>query len=71
MNEQEKWLEGITGADRLHWKKLFRKHGFSAVAAAFKYADDQQAKRPDTYHAIQAAAWDDDFYSFLTNPLVA
>ena len=65
MNEQEKWLEGIHGADRLHWKKLFRKHGFSAVAAAFKYADDQQAKRPDTYHAIQAAAWDNDFYSHL------
>ena len=65
MDEQEKWLEGIAGVDRRRWKKLFRKYGFSAVTAAFKYADDQQAKRPDTYHAIQAAAWDSDFYSYL------
>ena len=65
MNAQEKWLEGIVGADRRHWEGLFRKHGFAAVVAAFKDADDQQAKRPDTYHAIPAAAWDDDFYSHL------
>ena len=65
MNEQEKWLEGITGADRRYWEGLFDKYGFGAVAAAFSYADDQQAKRPDTYLEIQRAAWDDDFYSCL------
>lgn len=65
MNEQEKWLQGITGADRRHWEVLFDEYGFEAVTSAFEYADGQAAKRPDTYHAIQAAAWDDDFYSHL------
>ncbi len=59
------WLNGITGENRKYWQVLFKEYGFGAVAAAFGYADDQEASRPDTYHAIKAAIWEDDFRSSL------
>ena len=59
------WLTGITGENLEYWKQLFREHGFDAVTAAFDYASAQAAARPDTYHAIKAAMWEDDFRSYL------
>ena len=63
--EEVVWLKSITGANREYWRQLFGECGFAAVAAAFEYASAQAAARPDTYHAIKDAIWEDDFRSCL------